>query len=55
MVGARAIASDLRDLPLKDLADLGGWRQTRTITQCYLARDEERMVAALEHRGHSGD
>lgn len=51
----RKFASDLRDLPLKDLADLGGWRQTRTITECYLTRDEERMVAALEARGGSGD
>lgn len=51
----RKFASDLRDLPLKDLADLGGWEQTETIVQCYQNRDEERMREALARRESGGD
>lgn len=46
----RKFANDLRDLPLKDLAALGGWKDTRTILVCYLEEDERAMVEALRNR-----
>lgn len=46
----RKFANDLRHVPLKDLASLGGWKDTRTLLQCYLAEDEEAMVEALASR-----
>lgn len=46
----RKLANDLRKLPLKDLATLGGWKDTRTILTCYLEEDEQAMVAALRNR-----
>lgn len=46
----RKFANDLRELPLKDLAALGGWKDTRTILVCYLEEDERVMVEALRNR-----
>lgn len=51
----RKFANDLRELPLKDLAALGGWKDTRTILVCYLEENEKAMVEALRsRRRHSG-
>ena len=46
----RKFANDLRRVPLKDLATLGGWRDTETLLKCYLKEDEEAMVEALQTR-----
>ncbi|MGD2071132.1 MAG: tyrosine-type recombinase/integrase [Gemmatimonadota bacterium] len=46
----RKFANDLRHVPLKDLASLGGWKDTRTLLKCYLTEDEEAMVEALGSR-----
>ena len=46
----RKFANELRHVPLKDLASLGGWKDTQTLLKCYLKEDEEAMVQALESR-----
>ena len=43
----RKFASDLMDLPLKVLCDLGGWKTAATVLQCYQRPDEERLRKAL--------
>ena len=48
----RKFASDLMDLPLKVLCDLGGWKTAATVLQCYQRPDEERLRKAIEeYRG----
>ena len=44
----RKFASDLMDLPLKVLCDLGGWKTAQTVLQCYQRPDENRLRKALE-------
>ena len=46
----RSFANDLRHVPLKDLASLGGWKDTQTLLKCYLKEDEQAMVDALKSR-----
>ena len=46
----RKFANDLRHAPLKDLASLGGWKDTQTLLKCYLKEDEQAMVEALQSR-----
>ena len=46
----RKFASDLVDEPLKVLADLGGWKCTQTIVECYQRPDEDRLRDALVGR-----
>jgi hypothetical protein len=46
----RKFANDLRQVPLKDLASLGGWKDTQTLLKCYLKEDEHAMVEALQSR-----
>ena len=48
----RKFASDLMDVPLKVLCDLGGWKTAETVLQCYQRPDEDRLRKALdEYRG----
>ncbi len=48
----RKFASDLMDLPLKVLCDLGGWKTAATVLQCYQRPDEDRLRKAIdEYRG----
>ena len=45
-------ASDLMDLPLKVLCELGGWKTAETVLQCYQRPDEDRLRKAIEeYRG----
>ena len=44
----RKFASDLMDLPLKVLCELGGWKTAQTVLQCYQRADEDRLRKALE-------
>ena len=46
----RKFASDLMDLPLKVLCELGGWKTAQTVLQCYQRPDEDRLREALEAR-----
>lgn len=46
----RRFATDLKNIPLPDLAKLGGWKSTQTILRCYQMADEETMRTALEQR-----
>ena len=47
----RKFASDLMDLPLKVLCELGGWKDAQTVLCCYQRADEDRLRKALEERG----
>ena len=44
----RKFASDLMDLALNVLCDLGGWKTAQTVLQCYQRPDEDRLRKALE-------
>ena len=46
----RKFASDLMDLPLKVLCELGGWKTAKTVLQCYQRADEDRLRKALASR-----
>ncbi len=46
----RKFASDLMDLPLKVLCELGGWKNAHTVLRCYQRPDAGRLRTALESR-----
>ncbi|MDQ6770199.1 MAG: site-specific integrase [Gemmatimonadota bacterium] len=46
----RQFASELKNVPLRDLAHLGGWKSAQTILACYMAPDEATQRAALAQR-----
>ncbi len=46
----RKFASDLMDLPLKVLCELGGWRDAQTVLRCYQRPDAGQLRTALEGR-----
>ncbi|MYE35273.1 MAG: site-specific integrase [Gemmatimonadales bacterium] len=46
----RKFASDLMDLPLKVLCQLGGWKNAHTVLRCYQQADEGQLREALESR-----
>ncbi len=46
----RKFASDLMELPLKVLCDLGGWKTAETVLQRYQRPDAGQLRTALEGR-----
>ena len=50
----RKFATELKDVPLPDLCDLGGWKDVKTILQCYQASDADTMRSALANRRSLG-
>jgi integrase len=46
----RQFASEMRDVPLRDLAHMGGWRNAQTIVSVYQVPDEERQREGLAQR-----
>ncbi len=50
----RKFASDLMDLPLKVLCELGGWRDAKTVLSCYQHTNEMQLRKALESRCRVG-
>jgi hypothetical protein len=38
------------DLPLKVLCELGGWKNAKTVLQCYQKPDEGQLRQALANR-----
>lgn len=50
----RRFASELKHVPLKDLAGLGGWKDEKTILECYQSTDLEAQREALERRAERG-
>ena len=46
----RKFASDLMDQPLKVLCELGGWKDAKTVLDCYQRADEGQLRKALEAR-----
>lgn len=43
----RAWATARKHLPLKDVAEAGGWRSTETLLRCYTQVDEATMLAVV--------
>lgn len=50
----RKLADDLRELPLKDLAAAGGWKEEQTVVRCYQTPDRDRIREELEKRSAGG-
>ena len=50
----RKFASDLMNVPLKVLCELGGWKEAQTILRCYQQADEGQLRTALENRRRRG-
>ena len=46
----RKFATDLMDLPLKVLCELGGWKSPQTVLRCYQHADAGQLRTALESR-----
>ncbi len=46
----RKFATELKDVPLRDLCALGGWKDPKTVLTCYQVPDQEGMRASLEAR-----
>jgi len=46
----RKFASDLMDLPLKVLCELGGWKNAKTVLRCYQQPDEAQLRQAIRSR-----
>jgi integrase len=44
----RAFANRLRDVPMRELKDLGGWKTVKTVIGTYLQPDQDAQRAALE-------
>jgi len=49
----RKFADEPRDVPLKDLADLGGWKTPRTILEVYQSSNLDSMRKAQQQRRQS--
>ena len=48
---AAEVRHGLKDVPLRDLCHLGGWRSHDTILTCYQHSEEHRMREALRAHG----
>ncbi len=46
----RKFATELKDVPLRDLCHLGGWKDPQTVLKCYQKPDEATMRQALAQR-----
>lgn len=46
----RKFATEMKRIPLKDLAALGGWRSAQTILTCYMKPDIATQRTALDGR-----
>jgi integrase len=46
----RAFATDLKEVPLRDLMALGGWQDSATVIECYQQPEQNRMREALRAR-----
>ncbi len=46
----RKFASELRHIPLKDLCELGGWKDPKTILTCYQMPDQSELRESLKAR-----
>jgi hypothetical protein len=44
----------LRDVPLRELKDLGGWKSERTVVAVYLRPDEQAQRTALARLAANG-
>ena len=47
----RKFTTELKHVPLSDLAYLGGWQSAQTILKCYQQPDDATLRSALKGRG----
>lgn len=50
----RKWATERKHLPVKDVAEAGGWLDTRSLELCYQQADEETMLAVVSEPGSCG-
>jgi integrase len=48
----RKFGSDMMNLPLKVLSELGGWKEPQTILKCYQHPDQDALAEALRSRNY---
>jgi len=46
----RKFATEMKDTPLRDLCELGGWKSPQTVLTCYQQPDQDTMRRSLEAR-----
>ncbi len=51
----RKFATEMKDVPLKDLSYLGGWKDTQTVVRVYQRPDDATMAEAFKHRRKYGE
>jgi integrase len=49
----RRFATEYKDIPLRELCDLGGWKDPDTVVRCYQHSEEEDLRRAIERRRKS--
>ncbi len=52
----RKFATELKDVPLRDLCHLGGWKDPQTVLKCYQKADEAtmRLASRARYTGENG-
>ena len=50
----RRFGTDLKDVPLRELCDLGGWKDPDTVVRCYQRSDQQDLREALARRRGTG-
>jgi hypothetical protein len=45
----RGWATARKDLPLKDVAAVGGWKDIQTLVNCYQQADDDTMLLVMSH------
>ncbi len=51
----RKWAAERKDMPLKDVAAAGGWRDPNTLLKCYQQSDEQTLTRVVLEAGKLGD
>lgn len=49
----RAFTTELKSLPRRDLMDLGGWKSSAVVDECYIEPDEAARRAELRNRNRA--
>jgi hypothetical protein len=45
----RGWATARKDLPIKDVAAVGGWKDIQTLVNCYQQADDDTMLLVMSH------
>jgi hypothetical protein len=47
LASGRQMANDHEDTPIRDLMDIGGWKSSKTLIECYQRPNQNRMQRAM--------